>query len=212
MTNLAIDRIVEQGCAFNLFNPMPMGDIRLAIHALFSDLEKHRIAYTLVGEVALLSYVKGRNTQDIDLIVQPEQAVKLFGSLKKQDDFFGEVEYKGIQVDLLFATHPVFHEVHRHAWTHVWFGEQSVRCATREGLLLIKLHALPSLYRQGVLDRAALYETDILLLHQGETLDDERILAKLEPHLGPQDVQQLRQILAEQKKRTRFVEKNNLYT
>ena len=36
--------------------------------ALFEELETKQVDYVLVGGVALLSYVDGRNTQDIDLI------------------------------------------------------------------------------------------------------------------------------------------------
>lgn len=41
------------------------------------------------------------------------------------------------------------------------FGDRSIRCATIEGLIILKLYALPSLYRQGNFDRLSLYENDI---------------------------------------------------
>ena len=69
---------------------------------------------------------------------------------------------------------------------------------------LLKLYALPSLYRQGEFDRAALYETDILMLHQGAAVDDEALLGELRPYMAPGDVAELRSILAEQRGRRRF--------
>ncbi len=77
-------------------------------------------------------------------------------------------------------------------------------CATREGLLLLKLYALPSLYRQGNLARAALYETDILMLRQDAMVDEEKLLAVLSVHLAPHDIDELRRILLEQRERRRF--------
>jgi hypothetical protein len=70
--------------------------------------------------------------------------------------------------------------------------------------LLLKLYALPSLYRQGNLARAALYETDIFMLLQDVTVDEEHLLAILSEHLAPHDVDELRRILREQRERRRF--------
>ena len=39
------------------------------VERLFDVLTERKISYLLVGGVALLSYVEGRNTQDIDLIL-----------------------------------------------------------------------------------------------------------------------------------------------
>jgi hypothetical protein len=50
----------------------------------------------------------------------------------------------------------------------------NVPAATVEGLIILKLYALPSLYRQFDMDRAALYENDITML-----------IAKFSPHLEP---------------------------
>lgn len=39
--------------------------------------EALRVDYLLVGGVALLSFVRGRNTQDIDLIIAPESVSRM---------------------------------------------------------------------------------------------------------------------------------------
>jgi hypothetical protein len=67
----------------------------------------------------------------------------------------------------------------------------------------LKLYALPSLYRQGKLARAALYENDVLMLHQGGAIDDEALLGELASHLSATDVAELRRILADQRARRR---------
>ena len=201
---LQIDEIVENGIVFNLRRKLPMYDIRATVRALFTDLRAVKVDYVLVGGVALLSYVPGRNTQDVDLIIAPKQLSKLDWQATVQDNDFGKANYHGFQVDLLLTTNPLFAYVQRKERTTITFDDINVPCATREGLLLLKLYALPSLYRQGNLARAALYETDILMLRQDAMVDEEKLLAVLSVHLAPHDIDELRRILLEQRERRRF--------
>ncbi|HEY3227775.1 MAG TPA: hypothetical protein VGJ87_01060 [Roseiflexaceae bacterium] len=201
---LPIDEIVENGIVFNLRRKLPMYDIRATVRALFTDLRAVKVDYVLVGGVALLSYVPGRNTQDVDLIIAPKQLSKLDWQATVQDNDFGKANYHGFQVDLLLTTNPLFAYVQRKERTTITFDDINVPCATREGLLLLKLYALPSLYRQGNLARAALYETDILMLRQDAMVDEEQLLAILSKHLAAHDIDELRRILREQRERRRF--------
>jgi len=202
--SLPIDEIVQNGLVFNLFRKTPMDDIKIAVRALFEELHKFRIDYVLVGGVALLSYIQGRNTQDIDLIVDPKQVHKLNWQATLQDSDFGKANYRGLEVDLLLTTNPLFSYVRQHERTTVSFDNISVSCATREGLLLLKLYALPSLYRQGHMARVALYETDIRMLRQEAEVDEEKLLAILSQYLAAHDIDELRRILQEQRDRRRF--------
>lgn len=61
----------------------------------------------------------------------------------------------------------------------------------------VKLFALPSLYRQGNIQRAALYESDILQLLLHQPTPCETLLAQLQAHMPPSDINALRQILTE---------------
>ena len=201
---LPIDEIVENGIVFNLRRKLPMYDIRATVRALFTDLREMKVDYVLVGGVALLSYVPGRNTQDVDLIIAPKQLSKLDWQATVQDNDFGKANYHGFQVDLLLTTNPLFAYVQRKERTTITFDDINVPCATREGLVLLKLYALPSLYRQGNLARAALYGTDILMLRQDAMVDEEKLLAILSKHLAPHDIDELRRILREQRERRRF--------
>ena len=201
---LPIDEIVENGIVFNLRRKLPMYDIRATVRALFTDLQAMKVAYVLVGGVALLSYVPGRNTHDVDLIIAPKQLSKLDWQATVQDNDFGKANYHGFQVDLLLTTNPLFAYVQRKERTTITFDDINVPCATREGLVLLKLYALPSLYRQGNLARAALYETDILMLRQDAMVDEEKLLVILSKHLAPHDIDELRRILLEQRERRRF--------
>ena len=179
-------------------------DLRPAVDGLFDELEAKGVDYVLVGGVALLSYIDGRNTQDIDLIVSAGDLAKLPWDAKAQDADFARATYRGVRVDLLLRSNALFDEVARTARTTAPFQGRPVVTATREGLLLLKLYALPSLYRTANLARAALYETDVLMLHQGATVDDAALLERLRPHLPGHDITELRRILDEQRTRTRF--------
>ena len=81
------------------------------------------------------------------------------------------------------------------------FVEREIPCATPDGLVLLKLYALPSLYRQGDLTRVALYETDILTLMDRCGIDLEPLFAELALHLSPTDLASLRQITDEIRQR-----------
>jgi hypothetical protein len=201
---LPIDEIIENGIAFNLFSEAPMNDIRGEVRALFTALRDAQVDYVLVGGVAMLSYVEVRNTQDVDLIIEPKDLQKLDWQATIHDRDFGKANYHGLRVDLLLTTNPLFADVAQRQRTEISFDGHRVPCATREGMLLLKLYALPSLYRQGNLVRAALYEADIFGLQQGATIDDEQLLTTLSAHLTAHDIDELRKILREQRERRRF--------
>jgi hypothetical protein len=66
-----------------------------------------------------------------------------------------------------------------------------------EGLLLLKLYALPSLYRQGNFARVGLYENDIAMLMHDYQPDLGPLFEELEPHLSASDIATLRDIVAD---------------
>jgi hypothetical protein len=181
-----------------------MADIRERVRSLFAALHTSPVNYLLVGGVALLSYVEGRNTQDIDLIIEPETVKTLDWNARIQDRNFGAANYQGLQVDLLLTSNPLFAHVWQHERTTITFDDLPIPCATREGLILLKLYALPSLYRQGNLTRAALYETDIRLLLQENSVSSDGLLAMLAPYVAAHDLDELRNIVGELQARRRF--------
>ncbi len=200
---LPIAEIVQNAHAFNPRGPVTQ-DLRPAIEALFLELDQKHVDYVLVGGVALLSYVDGRNTQDIDLIVRADQLSAIDWAATVQDHDFGRAQYRGVRVDLLLRTNRLFEHVADQERTTTQFHGQSVPVATRKGLLLLKLYALPSLYRNGELARAALYETDVRMLLQGASISDEELLGQLGALLSPSDIAELARILGEQRERRRF--------
>jgi hypothetical protein len=176
------------------------------VEALFRMLNERRIHYALVGGVALLRYVPGRNTEDIDLLLAIAELERLPEiRLQERTDWFARGEYRGLRVVLLFSNNPLFGQILETRTTVHSFRELEVPCATAEGLILLKLFALPSLYRQGQIQRANLYEADVAALLLATPADPEPLLEQLSPHVSTSDLRELRNILAEiEQRRDRF--------
>jgi hypothetical protein len=200
-----IGKVVRNARVFNFRHPQGglLNDSALlkAVERLFALLEERRIDYLLVGGIALLQYVEGRNTEDIDLIMALS-SLDLLPELQEvgREKDFARVDFAGLQIELLLTSNPFFAEVRRRHATRQRFLEREIPCATPEGLVLLKLYALPSLY-QGDVTRAALYETDILTLVHHHGVNPEPLLPELEPHLSATDLKALRQIVAEIRQR-----------
>jgi hypothetical protein len=193
--HLHIGKVVQNALIFDFKNSrggsVSDGALLGAMDRLFNLLEEWRVDYLLVGEMALLQYVEGRNTEIIELILAPSSL-----------DEFPEIrDFAGLQIDLLLTSNPLFEIVRRRYATRQQFVEREIPCATPEGLVLLKLYALPSLYRQGNLARVALYETDILMLMDRRKVDVEALFAELERHLSPTDLASLRRITDEIRQR-----------
>jgi hypothetical protein len=163
---------------------------------LFTLLQQRDIPHVLVGGLALLFHVDSRNTEDVDLIVALPDLQSIPGlHVEERNDWFAKASLGSLRVDLLFTANPLFAFV---AAQHVeprTFRSHTLHVATAEGLLLLKLYALPSLYRQGQIARAALYESDIALLLIAHPADDEKLLSALRPHMLESDIQALAGVL-----------------
>jgi hypothetical protein len=62
---------------------------------------------------------------------------------------------------------------------------------------LLKLFALPSLYRQGQLNKASIYENDILQLLLSQSVDVSKLTRILADHVIATDLQELQVVVAE---------------
>lgn len=165
-----------------------------AVVRLFALLRERQIRFVLVGGIALLSYLPGRNTEDIDrddLRRLPELTVI------DENDTFSRARLDGLQVVLLIARHPLFSLVQRRFVELRAFVEMGIPYTTVEGLLLLKLFAPPSLYRQGDFARVNLYESDVAALLQAYQPDLNPLLTELATHLSSTDVAAVGEILAD---------------
>jgi hypothetical protein len=169
---------------------------------LFSRLTTQGIPHVLVGGLALLMHSEGRNTEDVDLIMAlPDVAQLPEFTMEDKNEWFGRGKFGELQVDLLFTANPVFALVEKMFTEKKSFRGHSLQVATPEGLLILKLYALPSLYRQGQTGRASIYESDIALLLIVNPVSDEQLLQKLTPHMMESDITALREVLLDVRSR-----------
>lgn len=197
-----IGEIIKNGIVFDLkqWNKKSMNTNNLLdiIDNLFSTLEARKINYLLVGGVALLSYVEGRNTQDIDLILS-RQDLKNISEIIISDENkdFIRGNFNQLQIDILLTQNKLFKTILQQFITERKFGQRVIRCVTVEGLIILKLYALPSLYRQGKFERVSIYENDILLLMLNYPVQIESMLKLLNQHLIKSDLEEVKEVLAD---------------
>jgi hypothetical protein len=196
-----IGKVVRNAVLFNFGKPggaVQGDDLLEAVSRIFALLEERQTDYLLVGGIALLKYVEGRNTEDIDLIMALPSLEKLPEiRIESRDENFIRGTFDGLQIDLLLTRNPLFEKVRQHYATTQRFVEREIPCATVEGLLLLKLYALPSLYRQGNFARVALYEGDIATLMHDYRPPVEPLFEELKEHLSATDLASLRKITGE---------------
>ena len=197
-----IDEVIRNA---RVFNPQNWHGGGVATEGLLQDVDRlfrllteRGVEYVLVGGIALLQYVEGRNTEDIDLIMALA-SLKALPELKvvSQDRDFARAQFDQLQIDLLLTRNRLFDLVRRRYTTTAHFMERSIPCATVEGLLLLKLYALPSLYRQGNFARVSLYENDIATLLNDYQPPLDPVWDELSPHLSPTDLAAVQAIAAD---------------
>ncbi len=176
----------------------------------FSLLRERQMECVLVGGIALLQYVAGRNTDDIDLIMAVSSLEQLPELVEEsRDEDFARGKFGDLKVDVLLTSNPLFEQVRQRYSTTQRFVEQDIPCATVEGLILLKLYALPSLYRQGNFTRVGLYENDVATLLHSYDPPTERLLDELSLYLSGSDMLQVKQIVNEIGQRIRRFEDRN---
>jgi hypothetical protein len=178
--------------------PAPAQPVPQDAIELFRLLEERNVKYLLVGGLAMLTYVQGRNTKDVDLLLSVEALEKL-PELKIQDrnEFYAKANFRSVQVDLLLTRNPLFKIVAERFASKHRFAELEVPAVTVEGLIVLKLYALPSLYRQFEMDRVALYENDITMLIARHSPQLDPLFALVKSHVEPGDIAEIRKVIDE---------------
>jgi hypothetical protein len=209
-----IGEVIRNAVLFNPANSqdrlMDSDSLIETVRRFFTLLGEREIDYVLVGGIALLQYVEGRNTEDIDLIMAVS-AIERLPELRVEtrDVDFARGRFWDLRVDLLQTSKPLFDEVQKHFTTLKHFVDYTIPCATVEGLVLLKLYSLPSLYRQGNFTRVGLAENDIATLMHIHHPTLQPILDVLANYLSPTDMAQVSQIVEETQQRLeRFRERS----
>jgi len=197
-----IGSVIRNAVTFNFKNPTEVirgaENLVSQTEEFFNLLEARKIDFVLVNGIALLTYVEGRNTQDIDLIMALPSLAKLPEiKIESQDMYFARGKFGELQIDILLTKNPLFATVEKKHTTTKQFMDRSIRCATVDGLILLKLFALPSLYRQGSFERVGIYENDIATLMYAFKPKMEALFAELDKHLNKDDMTEARKIIAD---------------
>ncbi len=198
-----ISQTIVYGVAFDPKNgerlkTMDLNELYASVGRLFDLLEERKVDYVLVGDIAMLAYVEGRNTQDIDLIVSPHDLDRLPELvIEDRNQDFARAWLGDLRVDLLFAKRNLFRYVANRCTTKKTFVGREVPCSTAEGLLIMKLLALPSLYRQGRFEIVEVYERDIAVLVRYGLQDTDRHLSQLSKQMLESDYLEVTGILQE---------------
>jgi hypothetical protein len=197
-----IGHVIRNAVIFNVKNwlggEMNSDSLIRSVQDFFSVLEQRRIDYVLVGEIAILHYVEGRNTQVLDLLTSVSSLEKLPElKISSQDMYFVRAKYDELQIDILLTQNPLFEKVHREYAKLESFLDRKIPLATVEGLLLLKLYALPSLYRQGNFVRVGLYENDIATLIHEYRPDVLSLLNELSNYVNENDFLEIKNVVSD---------------
>jgi len=197
-----IGNVIRNAVVFNVKNwvgdMMNSDSLIQSIQKFFALLEERKIDYVLVGGIAILHYVEGRNTEDLDLLMTVsslEQLPEL--NIIEQDMYFVRAKYNELQIDILLTKNPLFKKVHSDHSKVENFLDRNIPLATVEGLLLLKLYVLPSLYRQGNFARVGIYENDIATLLHYYQPNTDALLSELSKHVDEKDMTGIKGILSD---------------
>jgi hypothetical protein len=197
-----IGSVIRNAVVFNVKNwvgdMMNSDSLIQSVQDFFSVLEQRKIDYVLVGGIAILHYVEGRNTQDLDLLMAISSLEKLPElKVSSQDIYFVRANYNELQVDVLLTQNPLFKKVHSEYSKVQRFLDRDIPLATVEGLLLLKLYALPSLYREGNFARVGIYENDIATLIHYYQPDMTSLLSELSKYVNENDLAEIKSVVSD---------------
>ena len=201
-SSIQIGNVIRNAVVFNVKNwlggMMNSDSLIQSVQDFFAVLEKRKIDYVLVGGVAILHYVEGRNTQDLDLLMAVSSVEKLKElKILSQDMNFVQASYNELQIDILLTQNPLFKKVHSQYSKVEKFLDRNIPLATVEGLLLLKLYALPSLYRQGNFARVGIYENDIATLLHYYQPDMSSLLNELSKYVNETDFAEIKGVVTD---------------
>lgn len=114
--NTAIGQVIKNGILFDMKNwgsePPDVDQLPEVVEQLFDIFEQRQIDYLLVGGIALLSYVEGRNTQDIDFILDRADLNTISEiAISEENKDFARGRFGTLQIDCLLTRNALFRMV-----------------------------------------------------------------------------------------------------
>jgi hypothetical protein len=201
-SSVQIGNVIRNAVVFNVKNwrggIVNSDSLFQSVQDFFAVLEQRKIDYVLVGEIAILYYVEGRNTQNLDFLMAVSSLEKLPElKVSSRDADFVRANYNELQIDVLLTQNPLFKKVHSDYSSVQKFLDRDIPLATVKGLLLLKLYALPSLYRQGNFARVGIYENDIATLLHYYQPDMPSLLSELSRHVNENDLSEIKSVVSD---------------
>ncbi|MCX6058096.1 MAG: hypothetical protein NTW69_08100 [Chloroflexi bacterium] len=201
-SSVQIGNVIRNAVVFNVKNwlgdMMNSDSLIQSVQDFFAVLEQRKIDYVLVGGIAILHYVEGRNTQDLDLLMAVSSLEKLPElKVSSRDTDFVRANYNKLQIDILLTQNPLFKKVHSEYSSVQKFLDRDIPLATVEGLLLLKLYALPSLYQQGNFARVGIYENDIATLLHYYQPDMPSLISELSKYVNENDLSEIKSVVSD---------------
>jgi hypothetical protein len=201
-SSIQIGDVIRNAVVFNIKNwlggMMNSDSLIQSVQDFFSLLEQRKIDYVLVGGIAILHYIEGRNTQDLDVLMAVSALEKLPElKIQNQDLYFVRASYNELQIDILLTQNPLFKKVHSQYSKVENFLDRNIPLATVEGLLLLKLYALPSLYRQGNFARVGIYENDIATLLHDYQPNMSPLWSELSQYVNERDLAEIKGVVTD---------------
>ena len=216
-SSIQIGDVIRNAVVFNIKNwlggMMNSDSLIQSVQDFFTLLEQRKIDYVLVGGIAILHYIEGRNTQDLDVLMAVSSLEKL-PELKvtSQDMYFVRASYNELQIDILLTRNPLFQKVHSQYSKVERFLDRKISLATVEGLLLLKLYALPSPYRQGNFARVGIYENDIATLLHDYQPDVSLLLSELSQYVNERDLAEIKGVVSDIQNRIKRFKNESSYS
>ena len=103
---------------------------------LFTLLGERQTPYLLVGGIAMLRYIEGRNTEDIDLLMSLPSLKQLPEIvIEEQNEYFIRGRFRSVRVDVLLTANALFAEVQQGFRTTHRFAELDVSTADRKSVV-----------------------------------------------------------------------------
>lgn len=169
---------------------------------LFDVLKARRVDYLLAGDAAVLGYLPGFAVDRVDLIMGPEDVGRLpeLRIERSEPDVF-RCSFGRLPVDVFQIENPLYRGIGMDYAVTGEFPRWPIPCVTVEGMLLLKLYTLLSLYRNGDFFSVGLSEneiTQLVLVHEPDT---ERLFYELAPYLIAAELGFLREIIADIQRR-----------
>ena len=129
---LQIGSVLRNAVTFNFKNSRSVIEnaetLVVQTENFFNLLESRKIDFVLVNGIALLTYVEGRNTQDIDLIMALPSLAKLPEiKIESQDMYFARGKFGELRIDILLTKNPLFATVEKNYTTTKQFMDRTIR-------------------------------------------------------------------------------------